>query len=167
MSARPSGVRVVMDVRPLQDPEHAPVTAAYLEGLLGAVDASPLPGESFAFLLASDLDDPTTRFDRLDIVGRRLLPPTRLLRSAALAVDPFFLRGASVGAGWRAERGGAAGVVYHAAGGAIRWRRGYRSSSRCSTLRRGSCPRPTSARRRHASGSDFARGSSARRPRSS
>ena len=119
MSARPSGVRVVMDVRPLQDPEHAPVTAAYLDGLLGAVDASPLPGESFAFLLASDLDDPTARFDRLDIVGRRLLPPTRLLRSAALAVDPFFLRGASVGAGWRIEKGGAAGVVYHAAGGAI------------------------------------------------
>ena len=119
MSTRAPGVRVVMDVRPLQDPAYAPVTAAYLEGLLGGLDASPLPGESFAFLLASDLDDPTTRFDRLHVVGRRLLPPTRLLRSAALAVDPFFLRGASVGAGWRVEKGGAAGAVYHAAGGAI------------------------------------------------
>ena len=61
MSTRAPGVRVVMDVRPLQDPAYAPVTAAYLEGLLGGLDASPLPGESFAFLLASDLDDPTTR----------------------------------------------------------------------------------------------------------
>ena len=119
MTARVPGVRVVMDVRPLQSPEHAPVTAAYLEGLLGGLDASPLPGESFAFLLASDLDDPTARFDRLQVVGRRLLPPTRLLRSAALAVDSFVLRGASVGAGWRIAKGGAAGVVYHAAGGAV------------------------------------------------
>ena len=100
----PVRVRVVMDVRPLQDPEHAPVTAAYLEGLLGAVDASPLAGESFAFLLASDLDDPTTRFDRLDIVGRRLLPPTRLLRSAALRSTRSSSVGRRVGAGWRIEK---------------------------------------------------------------
>ena len=119
MTTRPRGVRVVLDVRPLQDPERAPVTAAYLEGLLGGLDAAPVAGESFAFLLASDLDDPTPRFDRLDVIGRRLLPPTRLLRSAALAVDPFVLRGASVGAGWRIEKGGAAGVVYHASGGAV------------------------------------------------
>ena len=55
----------------------------------------------------------------LEIVGRRLLPPTRLLRSGALTVDPILLRGASLGAGWRAERGGAAGTVYHAAAGAL------------------------------------------------
>ena len=81
------GLRVVMDVRALQEPARAPRTAAYLEGLLGAFDADPLPGESFAFLLASDEDDPTTRFDRLDVIGRRLLPPIRLLRSAALTID--------------------------------------------------------------------------------
>ena len=36
---------------------------------------------------------------------------------AAMTVDPFLLRGASLGAAWRAERGGAAGAVYHAVGG--------------------------------------------------
>ena len=41
------------------------------------------------------------------------------LRSGALTADPLLLRGASVGAGWRAERGGAAGSVYHAAGGGL------------------------------------------------
>jgi glycosyltransferase involved in cell wall biosynthesis len=115
----PAGMRVVMDVRALQEPARAPRTAAYLGGLLSGFDADPRPGESFAFLLASDENDPTTRFERLEVVGRRLLPPTRLLRSAALTVDPFVLRGASVGAAWRAERGGAAGAVYHAAGNAV------------------------------------------------
>ncbi len=113
------GLRVVMDVRALQEPARAPRTAAYLEGLLGAFDADPLPGESFAFLLASDEDDPTARFERLEVIGRRLLPPIRLLRSAALTIDPFLLRGASVGAAWRAELGGAAGAVYHTAGGGL------------------------------------------------
>lgn len=108
-----------MDIRALQEPSRAPRTAAYLEGLLGAFDADPLPGESFAFLLASDGDDPTERFARLEVIGRRLLPPTRLLRSAALTVDPFLLRGASIGAAWRAELGGAAGSVYHTAGGGL------------------------------------------------
>lgn len=108
-----------MDIRALQEPARAPRTAAYLEGLLGAFDADPLPGESFAFLLASDEDDPTHRYTRLDVIGRRLLPPTRLLRSAALTVDPFLLRGASIGAAWRAELGGAAGGVYHTAGGGL------------------------------------------------
>ncbi|MDQ2965205.1 MAG: hypothetical protein M3R57_05105, partial [Chloroflexota bacterium] len=66
------GVRVVLDVRPLQAPERAPATAAYLDALLAAFDADPLPGESFAFLLQSDLDDPTERFRHLTVVGRRL-----------------------------------------------------------------------------------------------
>jgi glycosyltransferase involved in cell wall biosynthesis len=35
-----------------------------------------------------------------------------------MTVDPFLLRGAELGAAWRAERGGAAGAVYHAIGGA-------------------------------------------------
>jgi alpha-1,3-rhamnosyl/mannosyltransferase len=111
------GVRVVLDTRPLQAPERAPLTAAYLDGLLAAFDAEPLAGESFAFLLGSDLDDATERYRHLLVVGRRQLPPTRLLRSGALTLDPFLLRGAAVGAAWRAERGGAAGAVYHAVGG--------------------------------------------------
>lgn len=113
----PPGVRVVLDARPLQAPDRAPVAAAYLEELLGAYDADPLPGESFAFLIGSDLDDPTERFGHLEVVGRRQLPPTRLLRSGALTVDPFLLRGAELGAAWRAEEGGAAGALYHAVGG--------------------------------------------------
>lgn len=113
----PLGLRVVLDARPLQEPERAPLTATYLEGLLGAFDAEPLAGESFAFFLQSDLDDPTARFEHLDVVGRRMLPPTRLLRSGAMTIDPFVLRGAAVGAAWRADRGGAAGAVYHAIGG--------------------------------------------------
>jgi glycosyltransferase involved in cell wall biosynthesis len=111
------GVRVVLDARPLQEPDKAPATAAYLDGLLSAFDAAPLEGESFALFLQSDLDDPTSRFEQLSVVGRRILPPTRLLRSAALTVDPFLLRGAALGAAWRADRAGAAGAVYHAAGG--------------------------------------------------
>ena len=113
---RPPGVRVVLDARPLQDPGRAPVTAAYLGSLLAAYDAAPLPGESFALLLSSDLDDPTEGLVNLEVIGRRLLPPTKLLRSAAQTVDPFLLRGASLGAAWRAERGGAHGAVYHAVG---------------------------------------------------
>jgi glycosyltransferase involved in cell wall biosynthesis len=97
-------------------PDRAPLAAAYLEGLLGAFDADPLDGESFTFLIGSDLDDPTIRFPHLEVVGRRQLPPTRLLRSGALTVDPFVLRGAMLGATWHAERGGAAGAVYHAVG---------------------------------------------------
>jgi glycosyltransferase involved in cell wall biosynthesis len=109
-----------MDLRPLQAPERAPLTAVYLEQLLTALDADPREGESFAFLLALDLDDPTAgRWPGLEVVGRRLLPPTRLLRSGALTLDPFLLRGASIGSGWRAERGGAAGSVYCAAAGAL------------------------------------------------
>jgi glycosyltransferase involved in cell wall biosynthesis len=106
-------------VRALQEPARAPQTAAYLEGLLGAFDADPLPGESFAFLLASDEDDPTLRFPNLEVIGRRLLPPVRLLRSGALTIDPFLLRGASLGAAWRAGASGAAGAAYHTAGGGM------------------------------------------------
>ena len=113
------GVRVVLDARPLQDPERAPLTATYLRALLAALDADPQPGESFAFLLAAGRDDPTEQWTRLRVVGRRMLPPTRLLRSGSLTVDPFLLRTASTGAGWRAERSGAAGSVYHATAGAL------------------------------------------------
>src|ERR1700754_5085712 len=83
------GMRVVLDARPLQAPDRAPLAAAYLDELLAAFDVSPLAGESFAFLIGSDLDDPTVRYEHLDVIGRRQLPPTRLLRSAAMTVDPF------------------------------------------------------------------------------
>jgi len=114
----PPGLRVVLDARPLQTPERSPLGATYLAGLLGAFDDAPLRGESFAFLLGSDLDDPTVAYRRLSVVGRRQLPPTRLLRSGSMTLDPFLLRGAELGIAWRAERGGAAGAVYHAIGGA-------------------------------------------------
>jgi len=113
----PRGVRVVLDARPLQAPERAPLAAAYLDQLLTAYDADPIAGESFALFLRSDLPDPTTRYGRLDVVGRRLLPPTRILGAAGMTIDPFVLRGASLGVAWRAERGGAAGAVYHVIGG--------------------------------------------------
>jgi glycosyltransferase involved in cell wall biosynthesis len=117
---RPAGMRIVLDVRPLQEPERSPTTAIYLSELLTAFAADPLAGESFALLLQAGLDDPTggPEFAGLDVVGRRLLPPTRLLRSGALTIDPFLLRGASLGIAWRAERGGAGGAVYHTAIGA-------------------------------------------------
>ena len=110
------GVRVVLDVRPLQDPERAPVTATYLGSLLAAYDARPLEGESFAFLLRSDRPDPTAELAGLSVIGRRQLPPTGPLRAAAPTLDPLLLRGASLGAAWRAERGGAHGAVYHSIG---------------------------------------------------
>ena len=47
------------------------------------------------------------------------MPPSHLLRSGALTVDPFLLRGATIGAAWWAEQGGAAGAVFHTAAGAI------------------------------------------------
>ena len=113
------GVRVVLDARPLQDPDRAPATAAVLGSLLAAYDAEPLRGESFAFLLRSDRDDPTADLTGLEVIGRRMLPPTGPLRAAAPTVDPWLLRGASLGAAWRAERGGARGAVYHSVGAGV------------------------------------------------
>ena len=107
---------------PLQEPDRGPVTAAYLEELLRAFAAEPLPGESFTFILQTGLSDPSETIEGLaglDVVGRRWLPPTRLLRSGALTIEPFLLRTASVAAGWRSHDRGAAGTVYHAAGGAV------------------------------------------------
>ena len=63
---RAPGVRVVVDVRAIQDPERAPLTAIYLESLLDALDADPSDDESFAFLVGVDREDPTTRWPRLD-----------------------------------------------------------------------------------------------------
>jgi glycosyltransferase involved in cell wall biosynthesis len=115
-------MRIVMDLRPLQEPDRGPVTAAYLEELLAAYAADPVTGESFTFILQAGLADPSETLeaiDRLEVAGRRWLPPTHLLRSGALAVDPFLLRTASLATGWRASSRGAHGVIYHAAGGAV------------------------------------------------
>ena len=114
--AEAPGVRVILDARPLQDPDRAPITAIYLRELLAAYARHAIEGESFTILLEAGGDDPDLP-EGLPIAGRRQLPKTRLLRSAALTIDPFFLRAAALGAGWRADETGAAGVVYHAAGG--------------------------------------------------
>ena len=113
------GMRVVIDVRALQEPERAPVTAAYLGGLLGAYASDPLEGESFVALLDLGADDPTSALRGLSLVGKRRLPMTRIFRSGALTLDPFLVRAASLGAGWRRRDAGAAGTVVHVAGGAV------------------------------------------------
>ncbi len=115
----PLGLRVVMDTRPLEDPARGPTTATYLAELLGAYDAEPIEGESFAFLVGLRGSDPTEAFRNLDVAARRRMPPSHLLRSAALTIDPFLLRGAAIGAAWWAEQGGASGAVFHTASGAI------------------------------------------------
>lgn len=115
-----TGVRVLVDVRPLQDPDRAPATAAYLRGLLGACAAEPLPGESFVFLLDLGADDPGGLFPGLPVVGKRRLPITRIFRSGALTLDPFLVRGAALGAGrGLAREAGGSGVVAHAVAGAL------------------------------------------------
>ena len=82
----------------------------------------------------------------LDVVGRRLLP--RLVSSAgALTMTSVVLRGASIGAGWRAERSGAAGAVYHAASGALPIGSGIPVVAVCSTWAPGRCRTSTSADR--------------------
>ncbi|MEJ7754742.1 MAG: hypothetical protein WKF38_06125, partial [Candidatus Limnocylindrales bacterium] len=116
------GVRVVMDVRPLQERHRAPITAAYLDRLLKAFAADPVSGESFAFVLRGIRDDPTAELEAagLPVAARRHLPPTsRLFRSAGLTLDSFLLRGAELHVAAGAEEAGAAGTLYHTAGGAV------------------------------------------------
>ncbi len=119
IAARPPGVRVVVDVRPLQEPEQAPVTAAYLGRLLEAYAADPLPGESFVVVQRADLPAPGPVVDALPVAGRRIVPPTRFLRAGAQTVDPFIVRGASVGTSRGLRSAGAAGRVYHAVGAVL------------------------------------------------
>ena len=167
--ARPTtGVRVVLDLRPIQDPERAPLTAIYLEQLLRALDADPLDGESFSFLLAADHDDPTPRLaDSTSSAAASCRPrgccgpaPSPSTRSSSAARP--------VGAGWRAERGGAAGAVYHAAAGALPHRVRHPDRRRPPRPRAVGDARGLPARdRRAGSGSGSARGSSAMRRRSS
>lgn len=112
------GTRVVLDVRPLQDPDRAPVTVAYLRGLLGAYAREPLAGESFVVLFDLGAEDPTAAFSGLPVAGRRRLPITRLFRSGALTLDPFLVRGATVGSARGAGVHGGRAVA-HAVGGGL------------------------------------------------
>jgi alpha-1,3-rhamnosyl/mannosyltransferase len=114
-----AGQRVVLDARPLQAPERNPTTAIYLDALLSAFAAEPRPGESFLFLLDSPGPDPSGRFPGLPFAGRRRLPPTRRLRAAALTLDPFLLRAASIGARLGPRGAGESGSVLHVTGGTV------------------------------------------------
>ena len=109
--------RVVIDSRPIQEPERTPLTADYLQHLLLTFAAEPLEGESFVILSRTLRSDPADELVRagLPVVARRRLPPTsRVFRSAGLTLDSFLLRGAEVGSAV-----GAAGTVFHTAGGAV------------------------------------------------
>jgi len=112
--ARPvrHSVRVVIDLRPLQEADRAPLTSAYLANLLRAFAAEPIEGETFMAILSLGLPDPTASIPGLQVVGRRWLPPTRRLGSGAMTLDPFVLRGATIRAGASSEEA----VVYHVAG---------------------------------------------------
>lgn len=110
------GVRVVVDVRPMQEPERSPLTAEYLDRLLHAFAAEPLDNESFVLVTRALRDDPADELAGagLPVVARRLLPPTsRIFRSAGLTLDSFLLRGAEIGAADQLD------AVFHTAGGAV------------------------------------------------
>jgi glycosyltransferase involved in cell wall biosynthesis len=119
---RPHGVHVVLDARPLQEPERAPITAQYLDRLLRAFAANPIDDESLVLLLRLFRPDPTVELEEagLAVAARRKIPPTtRSFRSAGLTLDSVLLRGATV-----RVRGGGRGdepapAVYHTAGGAL------------------------------------------------
>jgi glycosyltransferase involved in cell wall biosynthesis len=106
------GFRVVIDLRPLQQPNRSPITAAYLRNLLRGFEANPVEDEEFVALLQAGLPDPTEATPDLPVISRRWLPPTRAMRAGALTLDPLMLRGASIAAG----RGSTNGCVYHVAG---------------------------------------------------
>jgi glycosyltransferase involved in cell wall biosynthesis len=108
-------VRVVMDLRPLQEADRAPLTAAYLGNLLRAFAADPIEGETFVAILSLGLPDPTEAMPGLPVVARRWLPPTRRLGAGAMTLDPFALRGAAIRAGGGSEQA----AVYHVAGNSL------------------------------------------------
>ena len=110
-----SGVRVVVDARPMQEPERSPLTAEYLGKLLDAFAREPLDGESFVLITRALRDDPSDDLASrgLPIVSTRRIPPTtRVLRNAGLTLDSFLLRGAEI-------RTAEQGAVFHTAGGAV------------------------------------------------
>jgi glycosyltransferase involved in cell wall biosynthesis len=125
----PSGTRVMLDLRPLQEPTRAPLTAAYLRSLVDALEAQPLPDEELVAVLRVGRSDPLgeeTRDDAtqagLAVVGRRWLPPpSNALRSLlGVPVDGVLLRLAQA----RTGSGASTGSVFHTAGGATPMRSG-------------------------------------------
>ena len=78
-------MRVVLDARPLQEPERAPITAQYLDRLLRAFAANPIDDEALVLLLRLFRPDPTVELEEagLAVAARRKIPPTtRSFRSA-------------------------------------------------------------------------------------
>jgi glycosyltransferase involved in cell wall biosynthesis len=104
---------LVIDLRPLQEPERAPITASYLARLAGALAAQPVPGERIVAVLRARRPDPLASLAArgLPVVARRTLPPvTRLFRPTGMLVDAVMQRVAQVRSGGR---------VYHAATGPL------------------------------------------------
>jgi glycosyltransferase involved in cell wall biosynthesis len=132
LEARPrraplAATRVVIDVRPLQEPDRTPLTAEYLGQLLAAFAAEPVAGESFVVLTRALRADPTVELEQLGlpVAGRRVLPPTsRIFKSAGLTLDSFLLRAAEIGSEAPVDAANAPtdkpiGSVFHTAGGAV------------------------------------------------
>src|SRR6476660_8808885 len=93
----PQPTRVVVDARPIQEPERSPLTAWYLEQLLDAFAHDPLEGESFVIVSRSMRADPAVELAETGLpvaASRRIPPTTRAFRSAGLTLDSFLLRGA-------------------------------------------------------------------------
>lgn len=114
---QPRGVRVVVDARPMQEPERSPLTAWYLDQLLSTFAREPLSGESFVVVGRALRADPAADLAAagLPVAGSRRIPPTaRALRAAGLTLDSFLLRGAELGTG-----AGEHDAVFHTAGGAV------------------------------------------------
>ena len=115
----PPGQRVVVDARPMQEPERWPLSAEYLRLLLDAFADNPLDDELFVLITRALRPDPGAALSAkgLPVTDRRVLPPTsRALRSASLTLDLFLLRGAEL----RTNAGpGRPAAVYHTAGGAV------------------------------------------------
>jgi glycosyltransferase involved in cell wall biosynthesis len=117
----PTGVRVMLDLRPLQEPARAPMTATYLRSLVHALGRDPLADEEVIEVLRVGRDDPMDEARAsmseagLAVVGRRWLPPpSNALRSLlGVPVDGVLLRAAQV----RARTGTGVGTVFHTAGG--------------------------------------------------
>jgi glycosyltransferase involved in cell wall biosynthesis len=124
----PAGTRVMLDLRPLQEPGRSPITAAYLRSLVGALETDPLPDEELVAVLRVGRSDPLADDARTDaegglaVVGRRWLPPpSNALRSLlGVPVDGVLLRVAQA----RAGSGAVTGTVFHTAGGATPVRSG-------------------------------------------
>ena len=121
--ARSSGTRVMLDLRPLQEPARAPITAAYLRSLLRTLEADPLPDEEIIEVLRVGRADPVAAIvddvgaeGGLVVAARRWLPPpSNALRSLlGVPVDALLLRAAQT----RTRTAAGTGTVFHTASGA-------------------------------------------------